>query len=405
MARRKPGCAPNAIWLQIQRPKQAFDEVRNSWWWLDESLTLAQPDKGIAWQWELLRRSKSYRAFHLRADRIRPASSDPNFLQSSACLAELRALADSFGLHGEIKPHQNWTHLFACGCAPHLCWAVLPAHAQNCLRFHAPLYHRADTAGNFGINLTAAPVVATRDSNGVEKLASPKGAAGGAISGKHPSAGILPKDKTAGAFIVVTFDVRAGEHCGKQLEENNPMLTKAIADLAPHLENAPSLVMPTPVKSVVVPSCALNAAQAWIGVTSQIHGNKVCWRFRTLVRSRARREWLPKCLKAWSTPETFLFGGRKITTAYPAFSEFPSSLKTRPARLREQSQIELEAGLCAYDARDIEPRFTPQGLLIPLLKQFPPFGRIAGDPELLRDALKQVSRQISFIDEFYPPSR
>ena len=69
-------------------------------------------------------------------------------------------------------------------------------------------------------------------------------------------------------------------------------------------------------------------------------------------------------------------------------------------RVRIRDVRDMQAGICAYDCRRIETRFTQRGLLVPFLKQYPDFQNLA-DPDMLHNARKQVSTVIDHIHAFY----
>lgn len=357
-----------------------FDKIKKAWWWFDETCSTKFTDNAVAWQWELLRRSRAYH----------------KFCAASTAKHDFKLVASNNPL-GDFDPLCKWRGLFQRRCDPDLCWTDLTEAQRDALKFYAPLYLHADVAASFGTGLTIDSVFVKRLNTGAEELlpARPNCEGGQtfgifflpnnrctAIETKHPSVKILPKNKNEQAYIVIGFDVRAGEFAKKQLANVSYKfcLDKTIKDLKEFLNHSRR---PAP-KSLarVVPSYEDNRAQAWIPADNITNQEDILARFTSLIGSPKRRDWLRKCKKAW----------------HSKFKEFPAALKTKPARAYIDS--EFKTGFCAFDCREIETRFTKNGLLIPFLKQFPVFNPCA-DSDLLRTARKRVSRLITRIDHSY----
>ena len=399
--------------LEVKRRKGAFAELKKHWWWFDKASTQDCAKTPVAWQWELLRRSSAYRDFcekarsilaHHRIDGKKSGALVRPLVDPAACLLELRPLAFSNCQLGVTDPRRKWPDMFLVGCDSNLSWTALTESSQRRLEFDAPLYPRADLARSFGYQPEIQILTVRRLADGTEQLNS---GTDGRLKdadtwGKHPTARILPKGKNFGAYVVVWFDVRSGESVANQIadEKRRPALDELIQRLITHLNNTLNLPCVTAHKShaCVIPSAAFNIAQAWIPADSITNSEDILMRFKSLTGCRRRGKWLAVCKKAWAMPEKIVIGGRVVSCPYPEFEEFPTDLKTKTAQ--PSGDRCFQVGLCAYDCRRIETRFSHSGFLVPFLKQQPDFmGELTG--KRLDDALKRVNRLIEQIDSSY----
>jgi len=351
-----------------------------------------------AWQWELLRRSDTYGAFYVKADAIRVFDqadrSLAGFIESAKSLASLRTLAGSISRLGGSDPCQRWLELVFARCVPELWWTALSEQSRKVAAKACPLYPRADNAATFstpfGLYLEAEPVVIERLASGQEELVSAGDSASTAIMGKQDGSNILPDGVARGAYVVLIFDSRFTEQVLAKLatEKFKPVLERQLSQLLKQIACAQNLPAFSARGSLVrvLPSKVPDWCQVWVPADALTNADEILRTFRTFIGSRKKRDWQPKCEQAWRT----LFPTHSASSIAP--------VKAKPARVKSQKDLQL--GLCAYDCRRIEPRFTRQGLLIPLLKRFQGF-RNVDDPELLRDSLKQVSRLLDSIDSFY----
>jgi hypothetical protein len=64
--------------LEARRIKCAFDEISKAWWWFDKTSSNKFAGNAVAWQWELLRRSRAYcwEDFQEVFDRYLPPTGD-----------------------------------------------------------------------------------------------------------------------------------------------------------------------------------------------------------------------------------------------------------------------------------------------------------------------------------------
>ena len=397
--------------LEATRIERAFEQLKCNWWWFNAELADQFGSNNVAWRWELLRRSAAYAKYCVKLESEK-GPYDCEWPGDDGFVEDIKKL-HPLGVH---DPRRNWRQLHQQGCHPSLSWAVLSDQQRNSLEFHAPLFPNADVPARSAAEITINPVFVKRLRSGKEKLtpAWPNRKdqlIGGtillsanrctAIESKHESARVLPVGVDHLAYIVIIFDVRIGEVVAKQLKcEYQFHLERAYRDLTTFVSNQKKIAWPALRKSFsqVVPSRQLNYAQAWVAADGCTELQDIITRFASLIDSRSRRKWLPECKAAWQEPETFGQGAETPTTHWPAFEEFPSILKSKPAKAK--FDLASQAGLAAFDCRNIEPRFTEKGLLIPFLKEHQEFANYS-DPELLRDALKGIARLIERIDRFY----
>ena len=361
--------------LELRRVKRAFDEIKKAWWWFDETSSRESDGNAIAWQWELLRRSDIYRAFYAKADAIRV--SDPTerslagFFGSAMNRAKLHSLAGSYARLGNSDPCHKWPNLFYARCAPDVCWAALPEESRNVIDSACPLYPRAEVAAAFtspgGDSIEVEPIIVKRPPSGQEELTSLVPGPSTAILGRYNATNllpaILPANSTFGVYVVVIFDVRNAEFTVSRLEKPSVVLTR----LNEIFQNSVTMLntwliqnkhtAPTPRRSLalVIPSNIRFKCQVWIPADAMTQPADILPRFRTLISSRTRHQWLPECEKFWG----------KLFPSFPAVSI--ASLQAKRARIKDTR--DLQAGLCAFDCRRVENRFTQGGLLVPFLKK------------------------------------
>jgi hypothetical protein len=396
---------PAAQRLEADRMERAFAELSGSWWWLNQAERVAHQDNPIAWQWELLRRSRIYRGFCAKAEAIRVHdTSDPSlagFFDSGLARGTLQRLAGAYRRLGDVDPCLRWPELFAAGCRPDVCWAALPTESGTVVDSARPLYPRAEVTAAFtspgGDRIQVEPIIVRRLSAGQEELTCLAPGPSTAIFGRYQATDLLPAvlsvNSVFGVYIVVIFDVRNAEFTLTRLREQSTLsrfsaiLKNNVAKLQTWLRDTHHTA-PTPRPSLAR-VVALNMpywCQAWIPADAMTKPEDILARFRTLINSRTRRQWLPGCEEVW----------RKLFPSFSAGSITP--LQAKRARIKEMR--DMQAGVCAYDCRGIETRFTQRGLLVPYLKQYPDFQNLA-DPDLLHNARQQVSRVIAHIDDFY----
>jgi hypothetical protein len=382
--------------LEVRSGESAFEELKQSWWWLDAAKRRAHEENPVAWQWELLRRTRAYTTFFGRSMAY-VAGTNPN-----PC-APVGPLTDE-------DPCRRWASLFVAKCAPCLDWAALPIHMRNVIECNAPLYARADVLCRFTSELVIEAVIVRRQENGEEKLESaqkdgyvfplaepdPRASTNAAILGKHEATQILAAEAGSGAYVVVIFDVRLGRVVAKQLSnaKNGARLKICLRDLRARLEGDSnwSHVRTRKSHARICPSVQLNYAQAWIPADQVTEPQEIQARLTSLLDSPSRHKWLPECLRLWDSDT---FESKK-------FERFPAQLRAKPARAI-YNDPSFWAGFCAWDCKRIERRFARQGFLVPFLSQQPQFDRFAA-PSKLADSLSRVSRLIDEIDRFYPPA-
>jgi hypothetical protein len=391
--------------LEARRLTKAFDEISKSWWWFEEGAKLAHAANDAAWQWELLRRSNVYRKFHIKADAIRVQDKTDHslagFSDSASSWANLRALAGSISRLGDRDPCHKWPDLFHAQCVPSLCWTALPEKSLNVVASLCPLYPRAEIAAAFtpGIDLQVEGIIVKRLPSGHEEL-TPLTLISSVTLGRYQVAellsAILPAKNAFGVYVVVIFDVRNAESTLTRFKEHGFLsgFTKALQNGVKQLGDYLKITnqtAPTPCMSSarVVGSNEPFWCQAWIPFDSETNTDDLLRRFRTLIGSRKRRQWLPECEKVW----------RELS---PSFSSGSTTfLKAKRARINDKR--DMQAGLCAYDCRQIETRFTQDGLLIKFLRKQADFQNLT-DPYFLRNARLQIERLIKSIDKFYVAS-
>ena len=241
--------------LEIKRRKGAFAELKKHWWWFDKAAARDHAKNLVAWQWELLCRSRAYQDFCHKARSIlachridgkKSGALVRPLVDPAACLLELRRLAFANCPLGVTDPRGKWPDLFFLEeCDPNLSWTALAKSSRQQLEKNAPLYPRADLARSFGHELEVQILIVRRLPDATEQLSS--GADGrvkdAAAWGKHHTALILPKGKAFGAYVVSWFDVRSGESVANQLadEKLRPALDELIQRLITHLNGAPNL--------------------------------------------------------------------------------------------------------------------------------------------------------------------
>ena len=402
---KEPKCTPetsDARQLEGRRVTRAFDEIRRAWWWFEDSARPAHAENPAAWQWELLRRSQTYRAFYAKADAIRIPDS-ASFFDSATGLATLRSLAGSYSRLGASDPCHRWADLFFARCAPDFCWEALPEKSHVVIGLASPLYPRAEVAAAFtspgGDSIQVEPIIVKRLSSGQEELTSLAQGPSTVILGRYEATqllpAILPANSAFGVYIVVMFDIRNAEFTLTRLREEpsvlssfSEILQKNVTSLQTWLRDTDQTA-PTPCPSLkrVAASNVPYWCQAWIPTDAMTNMEEdILARFRTLINSRSRRRWLPGCKKIWG----------KLFPSFSAVSIAP--LQAKRAWIKDKR--DLQAGLCAYDCRQIETRFTQRGLRVTFLKQHPYFQSLA-DPDRLHDVRLQIKRLIEDIDAFY----
>jgi hypothetical protein len=255
------------------------------------------------------------------------------------------------------------------------------------------LFPRADYAEKFsnpnGVYLEVEAVIVERLPSRQEKLTSVGTSASTVTIGIHHGTKILPNNLNRIAYVVVVFDSRITERILTQSISQNfkRVLECQINKLQQRFKDDQRLSGSARKSSAhVVPSKIQDMCQAWIPADALTIADEILSTFRTLIGSRKRRVWQSKCDTVW----------RELLPSFSADSLAP--VKSKPARVSDPTQLQI--GLCAYDCRLVEPRFTANGILIPFLRQFQDFTSSA-EPTLLRDSMKQVSRLIDFIDSFY----
>ena len=391
--------------LEVRRRERAFCEISKSWWWFENTASLDCINNPVEWQWELLRRSNAYRKFYEKADAIRVQDetdrSLKGFLDSATSLAKLRTLAASYSRMGSNDPCHRWTDLFLARCAPNFWWTALLEESRKALSAARPLYPRSDYAekfgGQFGIVQVVEPLIVERSPSGHENLTFLGDYMSDVISGRLDSTRILPHQVNFGAYIVFVFDSRFTERIPEELETNGTqLLQRQVKKLCAWFANQKSrqtLSVKRKSDDRIVPSNIPYWCQAWIQTDATLgdedqplETREILSRFHTLSGSRRKRQWLPECERAW----------RNLVQSYARDSLAP--VKAKPARVDDPKQFYI--GLCAFDWRKIEPRFSPQGFLIPFLEKFPSFEN-AAKPSKLRDSMKQIRRLVDSIDSFY----
>ena len=405
--------------LEARRIKMALAEISKSWWWFEEGARLAHANNDAAWQWELLRRSNVYRKFYTAAAAIRvqdkagpsPAGfadrvqrgprhrrKFPRLPLAIISWMKLRALAGSISRLGDREPCHKWTDLFHARCAPPLFWTALPEKSRNVVASLCPLYPRAEIAAAFtpGIDLQVEAIIVKRLPSGQEEL-TPLTPASSVILGRYQAAellpAILPEMSAFGVYVVVIFDVRNAEFTLTSLKKPNflsrftAILQNTVTRLQAYLRET-NQTPPTPRLSLagVFGSNQPFWCQAWTPIDALSDATDVLSRFRTLIGSRQRQRWLPECEMVW----------RKLFPSH--LGDSAASLKTKRSRIKDAR--DMQAGLCAYDCRKIETRFTQSGLLIPFLRECPNFQSFA-DPDRLHAVLLQVRQIIEKIDSSY----
>jgi hypothetical protein len=404
----KPGRAadtPTARKLEADRVKRAFAELSESWWWFNETERVAHQDNRIAWQWEFLRRTKTYRGFCAKAEAIRVQDArDPSlagFVDSGLARGALQRLARSYRRLGDADPCLRWPDLFSAGCSRDVCWAALPKTSRTVVNSARPLYPRAEVAAAFtnpgGDAIQVEPIIVKRLSSGQEELTCLAPGPSTAILGRYQVTSLLPSILSAnsvlGVYIVLIFDVRNAEFTLTRLGEHS-VLSRFSAILQNNVSEVQTWLRdthhtaPTPRPSLarVVPLNMPYWCEAWIPADAVTEPADILARFRTLIDSRTRRQWLPGCQKVW----------RKLFPSFSAVSIAP--LQAKRAWIKDVR--DMQAGLCAYDCRRIEARFTQHGLLIPFLKKHLDSLSLA-DPDRLHDVWLQIKRIIEDMDAFY----
>lgn len=396
---------PAAQKLEAERVERAFAELSESWWWFNEGNRVAYQENPVAWQWEFLRRSRTYRAFCAKAEAIRVHDvNDPSlvgFLRSGLARGALQRLARSYCRLGDADPCLRWPELFAALCTPDVCWAALPKTSRALVDSARPLYPRAEVTAAFtspgGDLIQVEPIVVKRLPSGQEEFTCLASGPSTAILGRYQATSLLPPILSAksmlGVYIVVIFDVRNAEFTLTRLGEQSVLsrfsaiLKSSVAEVQTWLRDTHHTA-PTPRQSLTR-VVALNMpywCEAWIPADAMTEPADILSRFCTLTGSRTRRQWLPECERVW----------HKLFPAYTAVSIAPLQAK----RARVKDVRDMQAGLCAYDCRQTEIRFTRHGLLVPFLKHYPEFLSLA-DPERLHDVRLQVKRPIEDMDAFY----
>ncbi len=392
---------------ESRRVKNAFSEISKSWWWFEKA-GLAHADNDVAWQWEILRRSNAYRMFYAKGDTIRVQDktdrSLAGFSNSATSWAKLRTLAGSISHLGDSDPCHKWTDLFHARCAPDLWWTILSNESRKEITSCRPLYPRAEVAAEFtspGVDLQVEAIIVKRLPSGQEVL-TPLTPISSVTLGRYQVAellpAILPTKNAFGVYVVVIFDVRNAESTLSRFKKQGFLsgftttLQNTVKRLQTYLQNtnqtAPTRCMSS---ARVFGSNEPFWCQAWMPFDTMTNTDDLLPRFRTLIGSRQRRQWLPECKKIW----------RELFPSFSANSIAP--LKAKRARIKDAR--DLKVGLCAYDCRQIETKFTQHGSLIPFLKNYPYFQSLA-DAERLHAVHLQIERLIEGIDAFYsrPPA-
>lgn len=118
-------------------------------------------------------------------------------------------------------------------------------------------------------------------------------------------------------------------------------------------------------------------------------------RFKSLVGSPKRKEWLPKSIKVWSKPESLGVNKGEPPVFWPDYENFPPSLKSKTAQPAGDKNFQV--GLCAYDCWKTKQNNRQLAKFLRLQKDF-----ISEAKSQRWDAgFKRVRRLIQNLDSFY----